>query len=210
MPGVCTYSIIKRYKILATVFLSCVMISCISVREVPVHKSKVVRQVDKKGQVRYQRFEQIIEDKKGRYLITVGQKFDSLGRLIEEHGFDHPRLGSQYRFEITYASQMRIINRYSWSHQDPTEANGSLSAFIEQKIFIDTATYLKTIAIEKIRLDDKWFTGRYTESYPIALGRYAYEDPGILSFLFKMAVVDFSFDSSNRMILKNRIIIDQE
>jgi hypothetical protein len=201
---------LNQYNIVAIVFLLVIISGCTTVKEVPVHKSKVLRQRDKKGQIRYQRFEQIVEDKERRYLITVGQKFDSLGRLIEEHGFYHHRLGGQYRFEITYAPQIRVINSYSWAQQDQSVASNSLSAFKEQKIFIDTATYLKTVIIEKIKLDDKWFTGRYTESYPRAMDRYANDGPGILSFLFKMPVVDFSFDSSNRIILKNRIVIDQE
>jgi hypothetical protein len=199
--------IICGFILMVTVFVTAL---CCGIRkELPNQIGKVEIRNDEKGRVIYRRFDQVIEHNHRRYVATITQEFDSAGRVTVEYGTDHPRLGKQYFLDVFYAADMkfRVVNYFRWAEEQDTASLNvlPLSAFVEQKIVIDTAGFLKTIIIKKLKNVKGSFIGLYTEEGPLPAPEFAGPSNYYHSYRFKLPLQDLRFDSEKRLVLKNAV-----
>ena len=189
-------------------FLLAVIISCGFKRELSIRKGKVEQSNPNSSDSVFRKFDQVVEYRKKKYVVEIIQEFDSKFRVIKEYGFHHPWLGKQYLFQIFYFDSIRVINQYSWNNIDtPVIKENLLAAFTEQRILIDSSTFLKAITITKIKIDSVYFFGKYLESFPVSRSLYSSE-PGtrVFSYTFKMFRQNLVFDDKNKLILKDILI----
>ena len=174
--------------------------------EKPAHRDLVQLRKDSRGRIIYRKFDQLIDNYNGSSLATITQYFDTLGRLVSEFGTDHPKYGKQYLYEIFYRDSIKVVNYFRWPYIDTSNLDFiPPSAFVEQKIQIDSATFLKTIIVTKVGIDKNVFVGKYFENFPSKRERDGYVP--YLAYTFNMPLRNFIFDEATRLHLKEITIV---